>query len=927
MFKSEVQLKITSKYLIGLLFLVFLVSLLCIMQAPKADALTLNPEPGTSWPFGIPPGERFTIMGCDAGVQSPGFVRWVSETGNRPGPPSVNVAYGTQTVALTYHELGAVCLPNSAVTETRYQIAGISTTQGFAQGGVGGVGQLFYSPYNSVGIWWEAGVDFVYNNGTPLTSTTTVGITVDSRIINRFTNGVYGCVAAPANAAVWNYGACAPAYFTFFITINVGPAPIPGCTDPAAINYNPAATVNDGSCYYDICANIPGNQATVPPGYFQSGPNCYQNDSAPSLALLPQCAQSRVRVQSNDANGDAYNIEFSTNGGATYTAVGRSADGFFYINLGSSGDFASVTVLVRTDGIRPPYVWSPLSNSASTTYGPCINANCSVSAPAGPWYVGEPYVVSFTVTNNGGRNWGAAEGYTLRALAGSTNTIALASNIAIGGTWSPTTTITTPGIPQAARTYTWQMSRGGTDFGTVCTFTRDILYRPPVGGVDATCAINPPGFIQVGSVNNPLSVSVQYTNPSTGGTAAPTGNVTAANARVNAVNATRTTPLPYGLSRGVPGSIDYTFNAPPAGTFVLDATATFTIPNGIGGNYIVGPVTCTGSSSVNVGNQPYLKVFTGDVQAGAQFSAIDPTCTVAANTGGIAGFAGGSGTGSAGASGQFSLSSLLSIGSFYSASQRDTALATTLPALGLSIGNTSGGYGGGSAMPRCLPNYFNDTRDPAVPQSNTAPPASVGAGAGRIRYVVPVGDLTMNGFSVGLGSQVAIYVDGNVYINGDISLDNNRAALTDSSSLPYLAIIASGNIYIDNNVQRVDGLYVAQPRDALTGGKIYTCSEALNDHYVLTELWANCQTPLRVNGSLVAKHVRYGRANGTQSSATPREYPPSLTAFNNFNNVAETIVYSPELWLAPSPLSNPNSGSGNGSVGDYDSASSLPPVF
>jgi hypothetical protein len=47
--------------------------------------------------------------------------------------------------------------------------------------------------------------------------------------------------------------------------------PVYGCMDPAATNYNPDATVDDGSCQYpppvDVCPNIEGNQETIPQGY------------------------------------------------------------------------------------------------------------------------------------------------------------------------------------------------------------------------------------------------------------------------------------------------------------------------------------------------------------------------------------------------------------------------------------------------------------------------------------------------------------------------------------------------------------------------------------------------------------------------------------------------------------------------------------
>lgn len=45
------------------------------------------------------------------------------------------------------------------------------------------------------------------------------------------------------------------------------PVPVPGCTDPLATNFNPAATVDDGSCTYpptDLCPALEGIQTTYP---------------------------------------------------------------------------------------------------------------------------------------------------------------------------------------------------------------------------------------------------------------------------------------------------------------------------------------------------------------------------------------------------------------------------------------------------------------------------------------------------------------------------------------------------------------------------------------------------------------------------------------------------------------------------------------
>jgi SdrD B-like domain/Protein of unknown function (DUF642) len=51
------------------------------------------------------------------------------------------------------------------------------------------------------------------------------------------------------------------------------PDPVPGCTDPLAPNYEPSATVDNGSCteVVDVCSNIDGVQSVLPEGYSLSG--------------------------------------------------------------------------------------------------------------------------------------------------------------------------------------------------------------------------------------------------------------------------------------------------------------------------------------------------------------------------------------------------------------------------------------------------------------------------------------------------------------------------------------------------------------------------------------------------------------------------------------------------------------------------------
>ena len=80
-------------------------------------------------------------------------------------------------------------------------------------------------------------------------------------------------------------------------------SPTPGCTDPFASNYNPSATIDDGSCLYPGCLD---------PNATNYCSSCNVNDSA-----------SCVYPQSNllDFCDDFESASFSTNGWTTIAAV------------------------------------------------------------------------------------------------------------------------------------------------------------------------------------------------------------------------------------------------------------------------------------------------------------------------------------------------------------------------------------------------------------------------------------------------------------------------------------------------------------------------------------------------------------------------------------------------------------------------------
>ena len=54
-----------------------------------------------------------------------------------------------------------------------------------------------------------------------------------------------------------------PSMVLVFLCFAVLRAQIPGCIDPAAINYNPSAGINDGSCVYAVSSATPNLIATL----------------------------------------------------------------------------------------------------------------------------------------------------------------------------------------------------------------------------------------------------------------------------------------------------------------------------------------------------------------------------------------------------------------------------------------------------------------------------------------------------------------------------------------------------------------------------------------------------------------------------------------------------------------------------------------
>ena len=231
--------------------------------------------------------------------------------------------------------------------------------------------------------------------------------------------------------------------------------------------------------------------------------------------------------------------------------------------------------------------------------------------------------------------------------------------------------------------------------------------------------------------------------------------------------------------------------------------------------------------------------------------------------------------------------------------------------LGLSFSNINNspsfdyspwGFFGGSfaSLPSCGNNYFNNITDQYL-QSLPQPQLSrLNPGSGiQVNYhvgssVPQSGTYLLGPINLFDGSNVTIYVQNeNVQINKDIILNNSGNSTNISLLSSFKLIVLGGNIIISPGVNKVDGVYVAEP-DSTGGGTINTCG-------TLPSPTSKCSNQLIVNGSLVANSIRLWRTGGTVNGSP-----------------AETINQPPSEWLSslniPGPLT-------------MNSIQSLPPVL
>lgn len=329
------------------------------------------------------------------------------------------------------------------------------------------------------------------------------------------------------------------------------------------------------------------------------------------------------------------------------------------------------------------------------------------------------------------------------------------------------------------------------------------------------------------------------------------------------------------------------------------------------------PSRTAGPDCSEVSDRPYMRVYGNDIMAGGDFTGT--SCRD--DNGGVFGYQSGN-SAKRGSAAQLAIIANNIVNGFNSAALRSSPMPVPRAPNGLTFANTpSLGSFGGSL---CATNFFDDTQHPdghADKETVSGPVTRSVNSLSRPQTKVN-GNLTLTSSGSFTGKR-AVYVDGDVFINGNIAYDQSSYA----SAIPNFSLIVKGNIYIAPTVTQLDGLFVAQPESNGAAGEIYTCATGIGNPVGRPQLYNVCggaqhdnsspDRQLVINGSFVAKYVYFMRTHGSLRDSSGSNEAQTKA------NAAELFRFSPEMYLSV-PAFKETGGSG---AGGYDYITTLPPIL
>lgn len=374
------------------------------------------------------------------------------------------------------------------------------------------------------------------------------------------------------------------------------------------------------------------------------------------------------------------------------------------------------------------------------------------------------------------------------------------------------------------------------------------------------------------------------------------------------------------------------------------------------------PIGYTINCRVTVNRYPYIKAYGGSVVSGGSFQ---PNCT--ANQGGIFArmrdIANQPGRNQSGSGAQ--LADLANTVSGFASGVIGNTNPNPSPGNFLSIGGV-GATPGGSIQQTlangyntslyCLPDYWSmqyPNGDPrkvnavdkwmSIGEARPGDPSPADEPAEHQIYYKPTAvdnSVTFNPSSGGgaytdpdkaISGRRTYFIDGDAFILKNIFYTNSDSSYGQIDKIPNFTLIVRGNLYIHQNINRLDGIYIAQDDGSGNKGKIYTCAYGGrvtgSTGLIITSpngLYTDCSggygdpahtTPtLTVNGSMIAKTLITNRAVNTLADSKYKELSGATKAAENF-------IFSPELYISPPILDVTKT------QGSFDSQGILPPLL
>ena len=334
----------------------------------------------------------------------------------------------------------------------------------------------------------------------------------------------------------------------------------------------------------------------------------------------------------------------------------------------------------------------------------------------------------------------------------------------------------------------------------------------------------------------------------------------------------------------------------------------------------------TDSPSIVTNYYPYFTAMNSSVSSGGEYSDVNSSCKN--KDGVLAGWYDNQNSPYRGAGADLAAIATGNIVGFASRQKFGNPSAMELTFANLpdthTSSETSPELGGEYDASKCLTNFSEPADVTSLGSIGEVFAGDLGTGS----YSIDGGPVRVKTGIISSGKHVSLYIKGDVFIEGDIKYVSGGSIAT----LPSFVLRATGNIYISNSVNQLDGAYIAHPDSDKKKGSIYTCAtSAAQPGNFGTNGFDDCNNQLVVNGVFIASKINLLRTFGdindptTGNQCTRKQASVTKTNSSDISGTcaAEIFKLSPEIYL-----NGTSNSSNNPTVRyKYDYITNLPPIL